>query len=80
MFFPSLPLSKHTLENDLLRLPDRRYRHRHAAFHGERTKTAAVTKALEEFVARRQQRKLLKLFGTLEWDRGYDYKKERSRG
>jgi hypothetical protein len=46
---------------------------------GERTKTAAVTRALEEFVARRQQRKLLDLFGTLEWDRGYDYKKDRSR-
>ena len=46
---------------------------------GERTKTAAVTKALEEFIARRQQRKLLKLFGMLDWDRGYDYKKERFR-
>ena len=46
---------------------------------GERTKTAAVTKALEEFVARRQQRRLLELFGSLEWDRDYDYKKARSR-
>lgn len=47
---------------------------------GERTKTAAVTKALEEFVARRRQRKLLDLAGKLEWDEAYDYKAERSRG
>ena len=47
---------------------------------GERTKTAAVTKALEEFVARRRQRKLLDLAGKLEWDEAYHYKAERSRG
>ena len=46
---------------------------------GERTKTAAVTRALEEFVARREQRRLLDLFGALEWDAAYDYKAERSR-
>jgi hypothetical protein len=46
---------------------------------GERTKTAAVTRALEEFIARRQQRKLIELFGTLEWNKEYDYKKERHR-
>lgn len=46
---------------------------------GERTKTAAVTKALEEFIARRQQRKLVDLFGALDWDAQYDYKKERKR-
>ena len=47
---------------------------------GEKTKKAAVTKALEEFVARRSQKKLLDLMGCLEWDAGYDYKAERSRG
>jgi Arc/MetJ family transcription regulator len=47
---------------------------------GEKTKKAAVTKALEEFVARRSQKKLLDLMGSLEWDEGYDYKVERSRG
>lgn len=47
---------------------------------GERTKTAAVTRALEEYVARREQRRLLELFGTLEWDSRFDYKAERSRG
>jgi len=46
---------------------------------GARTKTAAVTQALEEFIARRQQRKLRDLFGNLDWDPGYDYKKERAR-
>ena len=46
---------------------------------GERTKTAAVTRALEEYVARREQRRLLELFGSLEWDREYDQKPGRSR-
>jgi hypothetical protein len=46
---------------------------------GERTKKAAVTKALQEFIARREQKKLVGLFGSLDWEAGYDYKKERSR-
>lgn len=46
---------------------------------GERTKKAAVTKALEEFIARRRQKRLLDLFGKLEWSPHYDYKKDRSR-
>jgi len=46
---------------------------------GEKTKKAAVTKALEEFVARRRQRGLKELMGQLEWDSSYDYKAERSR-
>lgn len=46
---------------------------------GERTKKAAVTKALEEFIARRRQKRMLDLFGKLEWSPGYDYKKDRSR-
>ena len=46
---------------------------------GERTKKAAVTKALQEFIARRQQKRLLELFGKLEWDEGFDYKAERTR-
>ena len=49
------------------------------AISGERTKKAAVTKALQEFIARRRQVKLLDLMGKLEWDSGFDYKKERSR-
>ena len=46
---------------------------------GEPTKKAAVTLALKEFIARREQRKLAELFGKLEWDPSYDYKAERSR-
>jgi Arc/MetJ family transcription regulator len=46
---------------------------------GEKTKKAAVTMALQEFIARRQQKRLLDLFGKLEWDATYDYKAGRSR-
>ena len=46
---------------------------------GERTKKAAVTRALEEFIARRRQKRLVELMGKLEWDRSFDYKAERSR-
>jgi hypothetical protein len=46
---------------------------------GERTKKAAVTRALEEFIARRRQKRLLELLGKLEWDDAFDYKAERSR-
>jgi Arc/MetJ family transcription regulator len=46
---------------------------------GEKTKKAAVTRALEEFIARRKQKNLLELTGRLEWDTSYDYKAERSR-
>jgi Arc/MetJ family transcription regulator len=46
---------------------------------GVKTKKAAVTKALQEFIARRKQRGLLELFGKLEWDPAYNYKAERSR-
>jgi hypothetical protein len=49
------------------------------AVSGERTKKAAVTKALQEFVSRRRQKGLLDLFGKLEWDESFDYKAERSR-
>ena len=46
---------------------------------GESTKKAAVTKALQEFIARRKQKRLLELMGKLEWDPTYDHKTERSR-
>ena len=49
------------------------------ALSGESTKRAAVTSALREFIARREQRRLLELFGQLDWDTGFDYKQERSR-
>ena len=46
---------------------------------GERTKKAAVTRALEEFIARRRQKRLVDLMDKLEWDKSFDYKTERSR-
>jgi hypothetical protein len=46
---------------------------------GEVTKKAAVTKALQEFIARRRQKRLLDLMGRLEWDPSYEYKSERAR-
>jgi Arc/MetJ family transcription regulator len=44
----------------------------------EQTKRAAVTKALLEFIARREQRHIADLLGKLEWDASFDYKAERS--
>lgn len=49
------------------------------AVSGEKTKKAAVTQALEEFVARRRQKGLADLMGNLEWEPLFDYKAERSR-
>ena len=46
---------------------------------GHRTKRAAVNEALQEYVTRRKQKKILAIFGTLEWDSKYDYKGARKR-
>ena len=46
---------------------------------GEKTKKAAVTKALTEFIARREQKRVLQLFEKFEWNPDFDYKAERSR-
>jgi Arc/MetJ family transcription regulator len=46
---------------------------------GEKTKKAAATKALKEFVARHDQKRVAKLFGKLQWDPSFDYKRDRSR-
>jgi predicted transcriptional regulator len=50
------------------------------AVSGERTKKAAVTRALEEFIARREQARIVELFGAVDMDPSYDHKAERSRG
>ena len=42
-----------------------------------RTKKAAVNEALAEYVRTRKQRKILDLFGTIDFDPDYDYKAER---
>ena len=44
-----------------------------------RTKKETVTAALDEYIRRRKQRAVLKLFGTIDFDPAYDYKKERNR-
>ena len=44
-----------------------------------RTKKAAVTEALEEYIQRRNQLRILELFGTIDFDPTYDYKKQRRR-
>jgi len=44
---------------------------------GLRTKKDTVTKALEEFIQRRQQRKILRAFGTFEFRKDWDYKADR---
>lgn len=46
---------------------------------GHRTKKATVTEALEEYIRRRRQRRVIGLFGKIEFDEGYDYKAGRSR-
>ncbi len=48
---------------------------------GHKTKKATVTEALEEYVQRRQQLGILKLFGTIDFHPDFDreYKKARYR-
>ena len=42
-----------------------------------RTKKDTVTRALEEFIQRRQQRKVLRALGTFEFRKDWDYKRGR---
>jgi Arc/MetJ family transcription regulator len=43
------------------------------------TKKATVTQALQEYIQHRKQAKILKLFGTVQFDPKYHYKKQRRR-
>ena len=43
-----------------------------------KTKRAAVTEALEEYIQRRKQIKIKTMFGKIDYDKEYDYKKQRS--
>lgn len=43
-----------------------------------KTKKAAVTEALLEYIERRKQQKIKDLFGKIEFDPNYDYKKQRA--
>jgi hypothetical protein len=44
-----------------------------------KTKKAVVTEALIEYIQRREQMKILGLFGTIDYDDDYDYKEQRKR-
>jgi hypothetical protein len=44
-----------------------------------KSKKEAVTAALEEYVRKRQQMRILEAFGTFSADPAYDYKSERQR-
>jgi hypothetical protein len=43
-----------------------------------RTKKAAVTVALHEYILRRRQQEIISLFGSVEYDPAYNYKKQRN--
>ncbi len=43
-----------------------------------KTKKEAVTAALLEYIRFRKQQKIKELFGTIEYEDDYDYKKQRS--
>ncbi len=42
-----------------------------------RTKRETVNAALDEYIRRRKQQAILSLFGSVDYDRNYDYKRER---
>jgi Arc/MetJ family transcription regulator len=46
---------------------------------GKATKKDTVTEALQEYIGRRKQAHIADLFGTIEYDPKYDYKKQRRR-
>lgn len=43
------------------------------------TKKEAVTTALKEYIARKRQSEIIDMFGTINFDPNYDYKKARTR-
>ena len=46
---------------------------------GKATKKDTVTEALQEYIARRKQARIADLFGTIDYDRTYNDKKQRRR-
>jgi Arc/MetJ family transcription regulator len=46
---------------------------------GHRTKKETVNAALEEYIQRREQARIIEAFGTVDFDPTYDYKKQRKR-
>jgi Arc/MetJ family transcription regulator len=57
------------INDDLLTEAQRIGRHR--------TKRETVDAALAEYIARRKQRRVLTLFGKIDYDAAFDYKRER---
>jgi hypothetical protein len=43
------------------------------------TKKGAVTEALIEYIQRRKQSEILRIFHSIEYDQEYDYKKQRAK-
>ena len=46
---------------------------------GRATKKETVTEALEEYIRRRKQARVTELFGSIDFDPAYNYKKQRRR-
>jgi hypothetical protein len=46
---------------------------------GRATKRETVTEALQEYINRRKQAAVVELFGDVDYDPKYDYKKQRRR-
>ena len=46
---------------------------------GQKTKKATVTQALNEYIQRRKQGRIVELFGRIDIDPKYDYKAQRRR-
>lgn len=44
-----------------------------------KTKKEAVTTALKEYIAHKKQVEIINMFGTIDFDENYDYKKARKR-
>jgi Arc/MetJ family transcription regulator len=44
-----------------------------------RTKKAAVTQALTDYIRHLEQEKILSLFGSMDYDPEYDHKKQRAK-
>ncbi len=57
------------IDDDLLNLAKKIGKHK--------TKRAAVNEALQEYIQRRKQFEITKLFGKIEYDEKYNYKEQR---
>ena len=47
---------------------------------GHTTKRAVVIEALQEYIQKRNQLDIIEMFGTVPYDKDYDYKKQRNSG